>query len=355
MKKKILISIAILGMIAVASLLLADTVIMSDDMQSYTANATITDSSTYDFQNFPLAGGSGPGNPSTKWETDTGSFIAKTDSGGGKWGAIPSSDLIRLNTQATAQDAVVEWRYKAGGASTAVDVWLRFQTQFWLYAVQFDRSDQCVVAKKKLPTNSSASGEWGGVAAGHGAEIANKGIYYVLRVDSGFAGSPCNQDGRTWTQLGFSDVSHTATLDAGTSYDYKATITTVPANTGTCGVAINCTQIKLYRDGVLAISWTDENDGWNFNKTRTNQQDCDAGWFTTVTGYTSAWCLPIYLTGKSGIRDDDAINFWIDNFVLSEAGSSPPPTPIATASSSIVQIKNVAVKVKNASIKIKGI
>jgi hypothetical protein len=90
------------------------------------------------------------------------------------------SGLWRINTTATAADPTVEWDFKAASANNATDVWLNYQTQYWLYVVQFDRSDNCIVAKRKIPTNTAASAEWGGVGVGHSVEIANKGIYYTV-------------------------------------------------------------------------------------------------------------------------------------------------------------------------------
>lgn len=356
MKKRLkYIGLALILAMIIGAVVAQASVVMSDDFQSYSSNATITNDTTYNFANFPGAGSSGLSNPSTKWEMDTGSFIAKTNSGGQKWGYLPTTDLFRLNTQATAKDAVITWTYKSTTAQTAVDVWLRYQTQYWLYALQFDRSDNCLVAKRKLPTNTSASGEWGGVATGHGAEIANKGVYYVLRIDAdtpAHVGGACNQDGVTWTQVGGTNLAHDGTLDGGTSYDFKATITTIPAANAKCNKSFDCTQLQIFRGGVLYASWTDKNDGLNFNATRTLQQDCDAGWYTTVTGYTSDWCKPIYTTGKSGFRNDENTQeVWIDNFTMTDnAGAATSGT--VTASSTIA-INYGAVRINNGTLRLK--
>lgn len=340
--------LASLALIASAYLLwyvVASASDMTDDFNSYSNNQLITNATStgyYTFGTFPNAGTSGASNPSTKWEMDTGEFRARTDSGGNVWGHLPSWDLFRLYTRNTAQEATIQWRYKVSAAVTAVDVWARLQSQYWLYAVQFDRSDDCIVVKRKVPTNTSASGEWGGVAAGRGGEIANKGVYYVLRIDSDSPGhgSPCNQDGVKWSELtmGTSSIAHDGTLNGGTVYTFKVTIRTITAGTGTCtSVAFNCVQIQLYRGGTLVASWTDKNNAWNNGKTGTIQDDCDAGYFTTVTGYQSAWCLPIYATGQSGFRNDEVNQVWIDDFSMTEAGNGGDGevTPSTSATSSV--------------------
>ena len=308
----------------------ADTTVMSDNFTAYTNGATIRDATTYSFGTFP-AQGSDAG--ATKWQLDTGTLKARADATGNKWGETQTSDLYRLYTTNTAQEAVVQWRYKAATENNATDVWLRLQTQYQLYALQFDRGDDCLVAKRKMPTNTSATGEWGGVAAGRGGEIANKGVYYVLRIDSdqpAHTGGPCNQDGVRWTDLtmGTSTITHDGTTSGGTTYTFKATAHTVPAGTGTCtGVAFDCVQIQLFRGGTLVASWTDKNNGLNSSAARTLQQDCDAGYYAGVTGYQASWCLPIYAAGLSGFRNDDVQMIWIDDFSLTEASGEAPTAP----------------------------
>lgn len=322
MKKKLLITFGILVTLAAASYVAkADTTVLTENYEAYSDEAVMADFNCYTFVNFPGAGHSDGTCLSPDWESDTGGFTADVDSGGNHWGRTvgDGSGLWRLNTTETAAEPTITWDYKADRAQNATDVWLDYQTQYWLYAVQFDRSDNCIVAKRKVPTNTSASGEWGGVAAGHGAEIANKGIYYTLRIDAdtpAHAGGPCNVDGVTWTQVGGTNTVHDATLNGGTVYSYKATLRVIPA--ATCGTSFDCVQIQLWRDGVLYASWTDSNNGKNFDGTRTTQQDCDAGWFTTVTGYTADWCKPITAGGKSGFRNDDVLVAWFDNVVLTD-------------------------------------
>lgn len=325
----------------------SDTTIMSDDFESYTDELILADTNCYNFVNFPGTGAGDDGTcNSANWEMDTGSLKADIDSGGNNWGrTVGDGDgLWRVNTQQTASEPIVTFDYKAAGSNNATDVWLNYQTQYWLYVIQFDRDDNCIVAKRKVPTNSAAAGEWGGIGAGRSAEIANRGVYYVLRVDTGFAGSSCNQDGRTWASQSLANIAHDATLDAGTVYEFKATLETVLNGVGTCtGVSIDCTQLKLYRDGVLVLSWTDKNNGWNSSKTTTTQADCDAGYFTTVTGYQAAWCLPITAAGKSGIRNDASQVVWIDNFLLEEGGEGEPEPPPPTLTFKGVKSGNIRV------------
>lgn len=330
-----------IGLVFLVGILRVHAAAMSDDFESYTDNQILADTNCYNFVAFPGVGAGDDGTCiSDNWEMDTGQVEAQNDSSNNQWGFLPNTDLFRLNTQETTQDSMVEFRYKASGTSNAQDVWLRYQTQYWLYIVQFDRDDDCLVAKRKIPTNTAAAGEWGGIGAGRSAEIANAGVYYVLRIDADSPtphGSSCNQDGVSLGNLTFlgvsgtSSVAHDGTLNGGTVYSFKATITTVPAGTGTCtSVAFDCTQLQLYRYGVLLASWTDKNDGYNVDKTRSPQQDCDAGYYTTVTGYQAAWCLPITAAGKSGIRNDDALQVWIDDFSMTEAGEEPPGPEVSS-------------------------
>ena len=94
--------------------------------------------------------------------------------------------FFRLNTQDTARDQVVSFNYKSAPfgqdgfpveGGDAADIWLRYQTQYWLYVVQFDRVNNCIVAKRKVPTNDN--GQWGGSSS----LISNKGVYYTLLTD----------------------------------------------------------------------------------------------------------------------------------------------------------------------------
>lgn len=331
-----LVGLSMLGLLF-STFVEADTIQMQDDFESYTDELILADTNCYTFANFPNAGSDDGTCNSSNWENDTGSIVADIDSGGNNWmRTVGDGDgLWRPNTQQTAQEMSITWRYKAASANNATDVWARYQTQYWLYAIQFDRSDNCIIAKRKIPTNTSASNEWGGVAAGFGAAIANKGVYYTLKVDAdspAYADSRCGVDGRTWAQSGFSSTVHDATLNGGTVYSYELTITTIAPTAPTCGKSFSCVQIQLFRDGVLAISWTDGNDGYNYLRTRTAQQDCDAGWFTTVTGYTADWCSPIYAAGKSGFRNDTSQVAWFDDVVMTEVTAGDPfdttaPTP----------------------------
>lgn len=328
MSRKTLFTIALT--VLLATLLVASFVrAATDDFEAYTDNDILADTNCYTFVAFPGVGAGDDGTClSDNWEMDTGQIEAQEDSSGNMWGFLPNTDLFRLNTQDTTEDSVVTFRYKAAAAQNATDVWLRYQTQYWLYIVQFDRSDNCLVAKRKVPTNTAAAGQWGGIGAGHSAEIANAGVYYTLHLDGdtpAHGGGPCNVDGLTWTQLSTTTNAHDGTLNGGTAYNFKATITTIPA--ATCGTAFDCAQLQLYRGGELVASWTDNNDGENFNGTRTVQQDCDAGWYTGVTGYQAAWCQPITAAGKSGIRNDDVVNVWIDDWSMTEAGGEPAPDP----------------------------
>ena len=350
MSRKLIIGITVLAVLA-TFLFYSIVQAATDDFESYTDNQVLADTDCYTFVSFPGVGAGDDGTcGQNKWEMDTGSVEAQEDSTGNMWGFLPNTDIFRLNTQDTTQDSVVTWRYKASEANNAADVWLRYQTQYWLYIIQFDRNDGCIVAKRKVPTNTAASGQWGGVGAGHSAEIANAGVYYTLLLDEDtpVEASSCNVDGITWTNAGTSTITHNGTLNGGTTYNFKATITTIPA--ATCGKAFDCTQLQLFRGGELVASWTDDNSGKNFNGTRTVQQDCDAGWYTGVTGYQAAWCKPITAAGKSGFRNDDANQVWIDDFSMTEAGGGGEPEPDPPAGTGGMSLRKGVVKLQTGTI-----
>lgn len=299
--------------------------VMSDDFNSYTNGQTITDNTTYTFANFPLKGGSGNLNPSTKWETDSGWLYSAN-----KWGYSGkpinwnNEYFFRLNTQAVAQDPVIDFDYKTsqfgvGGypvqGSDATEIWVRFQSQYWTYIVSFDKTNNCIVAKRKVPSNDN--GQWGGLSN----QIANKGVYYTLKTDSNQPTFGAGLQCISWAGLNLPPLAHDGTDTSGTSYHFKVTATTIQHS------PFNYTQIQLFLNGKLITSWTDKNDGTSANG-NTFQHDWDAGYYTKVTGYNPQWGFPITSAGKTGIRADN-IQTWIDNYVLQDASTSTPP-PVVT-------------------------
>src|SRR5262249_39421374 len=156
-----------------------------------------------------------------------------------------------------------------------VDVWLRFQTQFDLYALQFDRTDDSVQAKRKIPGQ-----DWRGPAN----LLANKGVYYTLPTD---ASQPIVGAGKfhvTWQEVAsllpaaehrkprFPNLAH----DSTTPYDFKVTVKTL---------ADGNVQIRAYRAGVLVFSATDDGRSGVAANGETQGQQLDRGDYESVPGW----------------------------------------------------------------------
>lgn len=316
---------------------------ISENFESIADNALITDYNTYDFANFPLAGSGGAGNPSSKWEADSGGFYGDVDSSGRHWGwsgrPIDWVDkyFFRLNTRAefNCADQIMEFDYKSsdfgvGGYAVeggdAVDVWHRYQTQYWLYVVQFDRTNNGFVCKRKVPSNSN--GQFGGPSN----NISNKGVYYTLKTDSqqpifgagllfvswnGVASLLAADAGKP----NHPNLAHDGSATGGTIYHFKTTITTYDG-----GGAFDYVRIQLFRAGALVGSWTDANDCISPSGSRTFQSDWNNGYFNNVTGFDADWGFPIYGSGKSGWRSDNQ-QCWFDNIQFTDAAESDPEEP----------------------------
>lgn len=109
-------------------------------------------------------------NPSSIWEGDFGTISRQ---GNWEYSEKPSDWINKyffcFNTLTRSiGDAAVQWQYKSAAygqdgypveRSDAVDVWLRYQTQYNLYVFQFDSTDTCFQTKRKI----SAQG-WTGPA-----------------------------------------------------------------------------------------------------------------------------------------------------------------------------------------------
>lgn len=302
----------------------------SDDFKGYVDGQIVTDYTTYNYAPFPNGGSSGPNNPSKLWEAGSGWLYADEDGQGDMWGYSgkpndwPDKFFFRLNTQDTARDQVVSFNYKSAAfgadgfpveGSDAVDIWLRYQTQYWLYALQFDRPNNCMFVKRKVPSNDN--GQWGGPSS----LISNKGVYYTLYTD---ADQPIHGAGFqciTWAGVGMPNLAHNGTSSGGTVYSFEATIKTIQHS------PFDYVQIQLRRGGTLVGSWVDDNTGTNANGF-SFQSDWNAGYFNNVSGFTQCWGFPIYAVGKSGLRGDN-IKVWFDDWFLTEAGGPQCPADIA--------------------------
>jgi len=303
--------------------------LMSDNFEG--PDKLITDYHSYLFASFPLNGTSSASNPSLNWEGDSGVFYQQ-----GNWGysGTPADWgnqwFFRFNTRNfNFQDVAISWKYKSAKygengypveSSNAVDVWLRYQTQYNLYAFQFDRTDDCFQIKRKIPAQG-----WSGPSN----LIANKGVYYTLPTDSAQpifgAGIYCV----TWkgvqsilpvsekSKLGFPHLAH----DAATTYDFKVTEK---------NLSNGSVQFQAYRGGVLFYSATDTGRNGISANGEKQAVHMDAGFYKTVPGWQASWGLPITKAGASGFRADN-VKIWIKNFsVDSLSDVNPTPTPVPT-------------------------
>jgi len=278
-------------------------IIVQDDFNSYTNGQIITDYTTYLSTPFPNGGTSGPGNPSSLWEADTGKFVA--DNGWGysgkpnEWG---DRWFFRTNTRNfDIGDATINWKYRSAPygqdgyaveSSDAVDLWLRYQTQYNLYVLQFDRTNNAVVAKRKVPATG-----W----TGPSNLISNKGVYYSLVTDDEQPIWGAGKQAITWGGHSLPNLAH----DSTTIYNFKAKETNKPGGT---------VQIQLWRDDILIASWLDNNDGTAANG-ETLGYHVSKGYYNSVPDWETWWGQPITRAGASGFRADN-IKFWIDDFVV---------------------------------------
>jgi hypothetical protein len=302
------------------------------DHFDYQDGTTIADWRSYASAPFPLAGGSSASNPSSTWELDTGWL--KADHGWGwtgrplDWGTVvgDSGDgssgryFFRLNTRRhDVLDQDVAWTYKSaaygtGGypaaAADAVDVWLRYQSQYNTYIIQFDRTNGGFVARRKVPAQA-----W----TGPSNLVVNKGVYYTLLTDTLQPVFGAGQQFISWNGVssalpagerskpGYPNLAHDGTGTGGTSYAFRATARTLPDRS---------VRLQLYRGGALVGSWTDRSDGIAADG-RSLGTHLSAGYFSSVSGWQPAWGRPIVAAGAAGFRADD-IQAWFDDFSLAE-------------------------------------
>jgi len=290
-------------------------------------DGVITSPDFYQSANYPAGGTSKSTNPSQNWEGDSGKFYRQGNWGySGKPSEWGNRWFFRYNTRNfNIGDAAVSWQYKSaqvgeGGypaeGSDAVDVWLRYQTQYNLYVLQFDRSNQAFIVKRKIPGEG-----WSGPSN----LIANKGIYYSLPTD---AQQPIFGAGAyqvSWNGVqsllpsgerskpGFPNLAR----DSKTIYDFKATVKNLDGGK---------VQIQLYRAGVLVYSATDDGKSGIAANGQTQGQHVTAGYFNSVPGWQTDWGKPITKAGASGFRSDN-MQFWLNDFRVTSLGTTTtPPT-----------------------------
>ena len=279
------------------------------------ANGLITSYQYYASASFPNGGTSLASNPSALWEGDSGSFLRQSDWGySGRpidWG---NKYFFRFNTRNFAiGDASISWTYRSAPfgqdgyaveGGDAVDVWLRYQTQYDVYVFQFDRTNDCVQAKRKIPAQG-----WSGPSN----LIANQGVYYTLPTDTEQpifgAGAYCISSAGIANTLpaaerakpNFPALAH----DGVTPYDFRVSVKNVPA-----GV-----QIKAWRAGVLIYSATDDGRSGVAANGETQGVHLDRGYYDSVPGWQASWGRPITAPGASGFRADN-IEFWVRDFLV---------------------------------------
>lgn len=314
----------IAGITASSGATTGPTLVFSDDFSSYSTGATVTDDTTYAFgSGFPGPDGdSGPSNPSAIWAANTGKIVES--SGWGYSGTVPSTNKFfwRIHTTpATATaDQQFNFRCKFGAFASvsptengdAFDVWLGYQNQWKLYALQLFRRGGTgetkgaqLYLKHKVPFgHTSTFGGTGGTAG----NVANDGIYYYIKTEAS-VGPTGNRDTFSPT---YSAASLSNMADNGTSYDFTIT----KEDIGSGDVRIQC-----WRDSVLVASWVDDGDrsgtpytvddptpqSLNYNRTQ--------GHFASTAGYDVNNYYPITQTGRVGWRSDN-LPVYVDNCEL---------------------------------------
>jgi hypothetical protein len=289
---------SIAGALSVCNLHLTSSAVVFSER--FDGSTRLADSSQYIQGRFPLNGFSPvPG----AWQTDTG-WLFQSDGWGytGRPADVGKAEFFRAYTFFNdIADAEFTWQYRSGnfgdgGYSTsdgdAVDLWLRYQTQYNLYALQFDRNDRRIYVKRKIPYYPSSS---------------NHGNYYEIPLDPT---SPAYMPGKrytTWKELGLAPLAH----DTTTVYDFRATATNVA----------NGVQFRLWRDGILVFSAIDDGaTGIRYptsTTTATQQQDLASGLYNdnSVPGWQPEWGHAIRAAGATGFRADN-VQAWFDNFIV---------------------------------------
>ena len=278
------------------------------------ADGVITSPLHYLSAAFPLTGTSALSNPSPIWEGDSGTFHRQSGWGySGRPADWGNKYFFRYNTRdLEIGDATVAWQYRSAAfgqdgypveGSDAAAVWLRYQSQYDLYVWQFDRTNNCMQAKRKVPAQN-----W----TGPSGLVSNKGVYYSLRTDAAQPVFGAGQYCVSWSGVqgllppaeaskpGFPNLAH----DGTTAYDFRATIRTLPGGS---------VQIQGYRAGVLVYSVTDDGRSGVAANGETQGTHVDRGHYNSVTGWQSTWALPITRPGATGFRADN-IKVWLDNF-----------------------------------------
>jgi hypothetical protein len=291
----------------------AGSVLMQDTFAGN--DGLVTSYAYYNSVNFPGGGTSMSSNPSPLWEGDSGSLFRQSGWGySGRPIDWNSKYFYRFNTRNFGiGDATISWTYRSAPfgqdgyaveGADAVDVWLRYQTQYSVYVFQFDRTNDCVQAKRKIPATG-----W----TGPSNLIANNGVYYTLPTDSAqpifgagvwcvaWNGVQSLLPASERTKPNFPALAH----DGVTPYDFKVRVQNVGTNV----------QIQAYRAGVLIYSATDDGRSGISASGETQGTHMDRGYYNTVPGWQASWGKPIIAAGASGFRGDN-IKFWLKDFTV---------------------------------------
>jgi hypothetical protein len=292
----------------------ANAPVLSDAFEG--EDGLVTSYAHYAPATFPLGGTSLPSNPSDTWEGDSGYFYREAHWGySGRPADWKDRYFFRMNTRSFAiGDAAVAWRYRSAEfgeegypseGPDAVDVWLRYQTQYNLYAFQFDRTDDGFQVKRKIPAIG-----WSGPAN----LVVNKGVYYTLPTDGE---QPVVGAGKTlvlWKDVSdvlpaserekpdFPNLAH----DDVTPYDFKVTVKNVEGGK---------VRIQGFRSGALVYSATDDGRSGIAANGETQGMHLDRGYYRSVLGWQDSWGAPIARPGATGFRSDD-LKIWIDDFAV---------------------------------------
>ncbi len=310
-------------------------VLISDNFDG--TDGTITNSEYYQSAVFPNGGTSKSTNPSTLWEGDSGSFYKQNNWGySGRPIDWVNKYFFRFNTRNfNIADSAISWQYRSSPfgqdgyvveGSDATDIWLRYQTQYNLYAWQFDRTNNCFQLKRKIPADS-----WSGPAS----DISNKGVYYTIPTDINQPAIGAGNYCVTWSSVanllptseqskpGYPNLAH----DSITTYDFKVT-----AKNTLDGKF----QVQAYRAGALIYSATDDGKIGIAADGKTEADHINAGYYNCcISGFQQSWLLPITNSGATGFRADN-IKFWLNDFIITDLGAaSLTPTPTQVLSTPI--------------------
>ena len=281
-------------------------------------DGVVTTNEFYGRASFPASGSSQATNPSSTWEGDTGAFYRQ-----GNWGYSGRPNewrdryFFRMNTRTfTIGNASISWKYKSANfgddgwpveGPDAVDVWLRYQTQYNLYVFQFDRNDTVIQAKRKIPAQG-----WRGPAN----LIANKGVYYTLPTDPSQPIVGAGKFRVAWKDVErmlpaserpkprFPNLAH----DSKTPYEFKVTVNNIHGGK---------VQIRAYRAGTLVYSAIDDGRSGVAANGETQGAHLDRKDYEAVPGWQPDWGSPITRPGACGFRADN-IQFWVDDVVVRE-------------------------------------